>query len=62
MFRFAEEKDVALVLEFIKELAAYEKMTASICDLYEKELGIPKASVYVTYHGVNDWGWNGQNF
>lgn len=42
--------------------SAYEKMTASICDLYEKELGIPKASVYVTYHGVNDWGWNGQNF
>ena len=42
--------------------AAYEKMTAFICDLYEKELGIPKSSVYVTYHGVNDWGWNGRNF
>ena len=42
--------------------AAYEKMTATICDLYEKELGIPKDKVYVTYHGVGDWGWNGQNF
>ena len=42
--------------------AAYERMTACICELYEKELGIPKANVYVTYHGVNDWGWNGQNF
>lgn len=42
--------------------AAYDKMTAFICDLYEKELGIPKNSVYVTYHGVSDWGWNGQNF
>ena len=42
--------------------AAYEKMTASICELYEKELGIPKNKVYVTYHGVSDWGWNGQNF
>ena len=42
--------------------AAYEKMTATICDLYEKELGIPKDKVYVTYHGVSDWGWNGQNF
>ena len=41
---------------------AYEKMTACICDLYEKELGIPKSSVYVTYHGVNNWGWNGRNF
>lgn len=42
--------------------AAYEKMTARICELYEKELGIPGNAVYVTYHGVNDWGWNGQNF
>ena len=41
---------------------AYEEMTDFICDLYERELGIPKDAVYVTYHGVNDWGWNGQNF
>ncbi len=40
----------------------YEKMTAAICDLYEKELGIPGSSVYVTYHPVSDWGWNGNNF
>ena len=42
--------------------SAYEKMTAAICDIYEKELNIPASAVYVTYHGVNDWGWNGQNF
>lgn len=42
--------------------SAYEKMTAKICELYEKELGIPQDAVYVTYHGVTDWGWNGQNF
>lgn len=41
---------------------AYEEMTAFICDLYERELGIPKDAVYVTYHGVYDWGWNGTNF
>ena len=41
--------------------SAYEKMTAEICKLYEKELGIPGNAVYVTYHGVNDWGWNGRN-
>lgn len=40
----------------------YEKMTAAICDLYEKELGIPGSAVYVTYHPVSDWGWNGNNF
>ena len=27
-----------------------------------EELGIPGNAVYVTYHGVSDWGWNGQNF
>lgn len=42
--------------------SAYEKMTAVICDIYEKELQIPADAVYVTYHGVNDWGWNGSNF
>lgn len=42
--------------------SAYEKMTGEICRIYEEELGIPGESVYVTYHGVNDWGWNGTNF
>ena len=42
--------------------SAYENMTAKICELYEKELWIPGNAVYVTYHGVNDWGWNGRNF
>ncbi|MEE1516485.1 MAG: phenylpyruvate tautomerase MIF-related protein [Lachnospiraceae bacterium] len=42
--------------------SAYEEMTARICQLYESELGIPANNIYVTYHGVNDWGWNGKNF
>lgn len=42
--------------------SAYEKMTEEICRIYEEELGIPGQAVYVTYHGVNDWGWNGSNF
>lgn len=41
---------------------AYENMTARICEIYEKELGIPGNAVYVTYHAINDWGWNGHNF
>lgn len=41
---------------------AYAKLTGKICDLFEKELGIPGSSVYVTYHPVSDWGWNGSNF
>ena len=42
--------------------SAYEQMTAEICGILEAELGIPGDKVYVTYHGVKDWGWNGTNF
>ena len=42
--------------------SAYNKMTGNICRIFEEVLGIPGNSVYVTYHGVKDWGWNGQNF
>ena len=42
--------------------ADYEKMTALVCDIYAQELGIPGQNVYVTYHPVSDWGWNGRNF
>lgn len=42
--------------------SAYENMTAKICEIYERELGIPGSAVYVTYQGISDWGWNGRNF
>lgn len=42
--------------------SAYEKMTGTICNILEEELGIPGDKVYVTYHGIHDWGWNGRNF
>lgn len=41
---------------------AYDKMTGEICSILSDELEIPGDKVYVTYHGVNDWGWNGRNF
>ena len=40
----------------------YSRMTAAICELYERELDIPGNAVYVTYHPISDWGWNGFNF
>lgn len=40
----------------------YERMTGLICDILKEELGIPGNAVYVTYHGIADWGWNGSNF
>ena len=40
----------------------YSKMTGEICRILESEAGIPASCVYVTYHGLSDWGWNGSNF
>ncbi len=40
----------------------YSRMTGAICDILNEELGIPADHVYVTYHPVSDWGWNGGNF
>ena len=42
--------------------AGADKMTAGVCALVEKELGIPASRVYVSYWGTNMWGWNCGNF
>lgn len=42
--------------------ADYDAMTGKLCHILEQQLGIPGGSVYVTYHPVSDWGWNGSNF
>ncbi len=42
--------------------ADYSRMTGEICRILSEELGIPGSAVYVTYHGLSDWGWNGTNF
>lgn len=42
--------------------SCYEKMTGEICAILKNKLGIDGSAVYVTYHAVNDWGWNGNNF
>lgn len=53
---------VAVSLYGNASAASYNKMTGQICALFSEKLGIPADSVYVTYHPVSDWGWNGQNF
>ena len=53
---------VAVSLYGSAPAAAYDKLTGQICSLLSQKLGIPGSAVYVTYHPVNDWGWNGQNF
>ncbi len=41
---------------------AYDRLTARICELFEKKLGISPDRVYVKYEEADHWGWNGANF
>ena len=40
----------------------YNTLTGQICDILGAQLGIKGDNIYVTYHPVEDWGWNGRNF
>lgn len=44
------------------EKAAYNELTAAICNIYNTILGIPKECIYITYEEISNWGWNGRNF
>ena len=41
---------------------ACAELTGKICDLFKSELDIAPEAVYVTFHPVENWGWNGANF
>lgn len=53
---------VSVELYGSEDPAACSKMTEKICQIYDKVLGIPGDSIYVTYAGFKNWGWNGSNF
>lgn len=42
--------------------AAYDRLTAALCEIVNEELGIDLANIYVKYEEVDHWGWNGSNF
>ncbi|MBR6335826.1 MAG: hypothetical protein IKR90_06725 [Clostridia bacterium] len=42
--------------------AAYNRLTAAICEIYGEELDIPAGNIYVKYEETDHWGWNGSNF
>ena len=41
---------------------AYDALTARLCEIVAKELGIPANRTYVKYTECDRWGWNGINF
>ena len=42
--------------------SAYDDLTARICALSEKYLGVPSSRTYVKYSEYTHWGWNNMNF
>lgn len=39
-----------------------EAMTAKVTEIFQEQLDIPPKCLYISYHGVRDWGWRGKNF
>ena len=37
-----------------------EAMAAKVTEILQEQLDIPPKCVYVSYHGVRDWGWRGK--
>ena len=42
--------------------AAYDRLTAAVCEIDREELGVSPSNVYVKYEETDHWGWNGSNF
>ncbi len=42
--------------------SAASSLTAEICGILSKELGVPKDKIYIRYSETELWGWNGSNF
>lgn len=40
---------------------AAEKMTARLCEIMDRQLGIASDQTYVKYQEVAQWGWNSKN-
>ncbi|MBQ8351814.1 MAG: hypothetical protein IJY20_07215 [Clostridia bacterium] len=64
---FAGESDRPLAMVEAELLgkstpAAYEKLTARVCEIMQQELAVSPDGVYVKYAEVDHWGYNGSNF
>ncbi len=42
--------------------ASYEKLTAKICEILERELSIPSSRIYVKFSETEFWGHDGYMF
>lgn len=58
------EKGAVVSVQLLGEVDAQasSRMSAEICAILSRELGIPGDKVYITYSGFKNWGWNSGNF
>lgn len=42
--------------------AAYDRLTATLSEIINEELGINRENIYIKYEEAEHWGWNSSNF
>ncbi len=63
-FRGMSDEDYAYISVSIfgkADAESYEDLTEEITDLVSS-FGIAPNNIYITYHEIDKWGWNGSNF
>ncbi|MCQ2741406.1 MAG: phenylpyruvate tautomerase MIF-related protein [Alphaproteobacteria bacterium] len=53
---------IAISLLGAPSKSACQSLTQEICAILQSDFGIDDASVYVTYHPTDLWGWNNSMF
>ena len=58
------EKGAYIVVRSLGLVAKPQCQTATkeICDILADSYGLNKSNIYITYHPVDFWGWNGSMF
>ena len=58
------EKGAYIVVRALGSVSkpACQNATKEICDILTGEYGLNGSNVYVTYHPIDLWGWNGSMF
>ena len=53
---------IAISLLGTASRSACQASTSEICQILQNDYGVNGSNVYVTYHPVDLWGWNGSMF
>ena len=58
------EKGAYIVVKALGSVSkpSCQTATKAICDMLTNDYGLIGANIYVTYHPVDMWGWNGSMF